>query len=260
APTVYVRLGGLQTFGMIGSWTQVLSRTALLLLEYDLNVLGFGSEKGKVTGSPNANTGFQANAYRAVNLGGSPSRESVPFQRVRQSFNVAFHLIFPTQGRVMPWIAVRPAYRYYLDDWNVKAHSVELRTFVPIGPTELRLTGRYYTQTQASFYSDVGGKPSYMGDASRGLPCGSCYADASHGPDQLFFTADPTLTRCSSGFIELRLLVSLEPILKRSTRPIPRFLAGGRVELSYGHYFNDRYAETTFGGAEVAALSLAFPL
>jgi hypothetical protein len=260
APTVYVRLGGLQTFGFIASWSQVLSRLALLSLEYDLNVVGFGSEKGKITGSPTANTGFQSNAYRAVNLGGSPARESVPLQRVRQSISAAFHLILPTGGRLMPYIAFRPSYRYYLDDWNVRAHSVELRTYVPIGPTELRLTGRFYTQQQAIFYSDVDGKPAYLGDASRGLPCTTCYAESSHGPDQLFFTADPKLSAFSSAFVELRLLVRLAPLLRWSSHPIPRFLAGGRVELSYGHYFNDRYAETTFGGAEVAALTLAFPL
>jgi hypothetical protein len=160
----------------------------------------------------------------------------------------------------MPYIAFVPSYRYYLDDWDVRAHSVELRTFVPIGPTELRLAGRFYTQTQASFYSDVGGMPTYMGDAARGLPCTSCYADSSHGPNQLFFTADPKLSAFSSAFVELRLLVYLSPILRWSTRPIPSFLAGGRIELSYGHYFNDRYAETTFGGAEVGGLELAFPL
>jgi hypothetical protein len=259
-PTIYNRLGGLQTFGFIASWSQVLSRTALLLVEYDLAVAGFGSEKGKVTGSPNADTGYQANAYRAVNVGGSPSRESVPFQRVRQSAAAHLHVILPTGGRLVPWIAFRPSYRYYHDDWDVRANTVELRSFLPIGPVELRLTGRWSRQTQASFYNDEGGRPSYGGDAARGLPCSSCFADASHGPDQLFFTGDPKLSAFQSAFIELRLLVRLEPLMRLSRRPLPRWLAAGLVEISYGHYFNDRYAETTFGGAELAGLQLAFPL
>ena len=260
APTVYVRLGGLQTFGFIGSWSQVLSKTALLLLEYDLSVVGFGSAKGKLTGSPNAETGFQANAYRTVNLGGSPSREEVPFQRVKQSFVATFHLIFPTGERVVPYIAFRPSYRYYGDDWGVRAHSIELRTFLPIGPVEFRLTGRYYTQAQASFYSDEGGKPAYSGNAARGLACGTCTADSSRAADRLFFTGDPKLSSFSSAFVELRLLLKLEPLLQHTKHPLPRWLAEGRIELSYGHYFNDRYAETTFGGADLAGLSLAFPL
>ena len=260
APTVYVRLGGLQTFGAIASWTQVLSKTAVLLLEYDLNVLGFGAKKGRVTGGPDADTGFQANAYRAVNLGGSPSRESVPYQRIRQAFSLASHVIFPTGGRVVPYVAFRPSYRYYLDDWHVRAHAVELRTSLPLGPTELRLTGRWYGQTRATFYHDEGGKPGYSGTASRGLPCDTCVAESSRGPDRLFFTADPKLSAFSSMFLELRLLVKLEALQRLSSRPLPRFLSAGRVELSYGHYFNDRYAETAFGDANVGAVTFVFPL
>ncbi len=260
SPTVYVRLGGLQRFGFIASWTQVLAPTALLVLAYDLEVAGFGAEKGKITGSPTADTGFQANAYRAVVLGGSPAREAVPFQRVRQSASAALHWLFPTGGRLVPYVAFRPSYRFYADDWSVRAHTVELRTFLPVGPVELRLTGRYYGQGAASFFREEGGRPSYTGDAARGLPCTGCYADASHGPDQLFFTADPKLSAFSSFFVELQVQLKLRWLQRLSSHPIPRWLSGGRVEVSYGHYFNDRLAETTFGGAEVAGLTIAFPL
>jgi len=259
-PTIYNPLGGLQTFGFIATWSQVLRKNALLLLEYDIHVLGFGFETGRVSGSPNADTGFQANAYRTVNVGGSPSRESVPYQRIRQAFSAASHVSLQTGGRLVPYLILRPSYRYYLDDWGLRAHTVELRTYLPIGPTELRLTGRFYTQREASFYSDVNGRPAYNGAASRGLPCTTCVSDSSHGDDRLFFTGDPKLSAFSSMFIELRLLLRLEPLMRRSTRAIPRWLAQGYIELSYGHYFNDRYAETTFGGADLAGLSLAFPL
>jgi hypothetical protein len=260
SPTVYVKLGGLQTFGFIASWTQVLSRTMLGMIEYDATVSGFGSAKGGVTGSPDATTGFQSNAYRAVNLGGAPARESVPFQRVRQSFSAALHILFPTHGVLVPYVAIRPSYRYYFDDWSVHASTVELRTFLPVGPVEFRVTGRYYTQTAASFYDDDGGVPNYTGSAAHGLPCTHCDAGVSHGANALFYTADPKLSAFSSMFIELRLAIRLEPIVRLSARPIPRWLALGRVEVSYGHYFNDRYAYTTFGGADVAGLTLAFPL
>jgi hypothetical protein len=262
APSVYVKVGGLQTFGFIASWSQVLSRTVLGVVEYDLNVSGFGSSKGLVTGSPDASTGFQSNVYRSVNLSGAPARESVPFQRVRQSFAAALHFIVPLYGRLVPYVAFRPSYRYYFDDWAVKAHTVELRTFVPVGPVEFRLSGRYYTQTQASFYAsdgDVGG-PNYTGDAAKGLPCTSCYASVSHKAGALFYTADPKLSAFSSMFVELRLALKLAPIFRFSAHAIPRWLAEGRAEISYGHYFNDRYAYSTFGSAEVAGLTLAFPL
>jgi hypothetical protein len=262
SPTVYVKLGGLQTFGFIASWTQVLSRTMLGVLEYDLSVAGFGSSKGLITGSPDASTGFQSNAYRAVQVGGAAERESVPFQRVRQSFAAALHIMFPTGGVLVPYVAIRPSYRYYFDDWSVKASTVELRTFLPVGPVEFRVTGRYYTQGHASFYADNGsdGAPAYVGTAAQGLPCAGCYAGSSHGANKLYYTADPKLSTFSSMFVELRLALRLEPIMRLSSHPIPRWLALGRVEISYGHYFNDRYAYATFGGADVAGLTLAFPL
>lgn len=260
-PTIYNPLGGLQTFGFIASWTQVLAKVALLSVEYDVSVLGFGSSKGKVTGAPDAQTGFQSNAYRSVLLGGSPARDTLPFQRVRQSFTGAVYLTLPVDSHLVPYLVFRPSYRYYFDDWDVKAHTVELRTHLPIGPTELRLTGRYYSQGHAIFYAEsaVTGAPDYTGAAAMGLPCTTCYAESSHGTNR-YFTADPKLSSFSSTFVELRLLVKLSPLQKWSTRRLPRWLSEGRVEVSYGHYFNERAPERTFGGADLAGLSFAFPL
>ena len=258
--TIYNPLGGLQTFGFIASWTQVLAKIAVLSFEYDVAVVGFGSAKGKVTGTPNRDTGFQSNAYRSVNLGGSPSREALPFQRIRQSFAAAVHLIVPIASRVVPYLAFRPSYRYYLDDWGVRANTVELRTFLAIGPTELRLTGRFYDQGAASFViSDFAGNPDYTGGASKGLPCTTCSSAGSRGTN-LYFTADPKLSAFSSMFVELRLLVKFSPLQRLSSRKLPRWLADGRAEISYGHYFNDRLPATTFGDADVAGLSFAFPM
>ena len=257
--TIYNRLGGLQTFGFIATWTQVLAKTALLTLEYDLGVIGFGSEKGKVTGAPNAETGFQSNAYRSVLLGGSPARDTLPFQRIRQSFSGAAYITVPIASRIVPYLAFRPSYRFYLDDWGLRAHTVELRTHLAIGPTELRLSGRFYTQSKASFIaSDGSGNPDYNGAAARGLPCITCTSAAFQ--TALLFSADPKLSAFSSAFVELRLLVNLSPIQKWTTRKLPRWLSQGRVEISYGHYFTEKLPRTTFGDADLVGLSFAFPL
>ena len=258
--TLYNRLGGLQTFGFIASWTQIVSKYALLVGEYDLGVQGFGAKKGKVTGQPDADTGFQGNAYRSVMLGGSPSREVVPFQRIRQSVSAALHVTIPTGVRIFPYIGLRPSYRYYTDDWSIHANAVELRTYFPVGPVELRVTGRWYGQSGASFYTEVNGTPNYEGSASRGLPCTGCRSAASHGATRLYYTADPKLSPFSAVFLEVRALVKLEPIFRRVHHAIPRWLGEGLVEVSYGHYFNDRLPQKTFGDADLASLALTLPL
>ncbi|MEO9193345.1 MAG: DUF3570 domain-containing protein, partial [Polyangia bacterium] len=247
--TIYNRLGGLQTFGFIASWTQIVSKYALLVGEYDIKVQGFGSAKGKVTGEPDANTGFQSNAYRSVVLGGSPAREVVPFQRIRQSFSGSLHLTIPTGVKISPYLGLRPSYRYYSDDWSIHSSAVELRMYFPVGPVELRVTGRYYTQKGASFYTQIGGTPNYEGDASRGLPCTGCRSSASHGATRLYYTADPKLSPFSAVFLEFRVLLKLEPVFRRVHHALPRWLSEGLVEVTYGHYFNDRLPQKTFGDA-----------
>jgi hypothetical protein len=266
--TLYNPLGGLQTANFIASFSQVLSPTTLLSLEFDAGVIGFGSEKGKITGTPNADTGFQSNPYRLVSLGGMPVREVVPFQRVRMAVAGNLYLYFPIHSALIPYVAFRPMYRFYWDDWGVKSHAPELRTHVPIGPVELRVTGRFYTQSEASFFNDVDGRPLYTdlpGTApndpnriSQGKPCTGCYLDASRAGR--YFTADPKLSAFRSMFLELRVLVSLRALRRIPRLPMRSWLSAGVVEVSYGHYFNSDYAHTAFGDAEVAGLSLTFPL
>jgi hypothetical protein len=257
-PTLYNPLdgAGLQTFRLIASWTQVLSPTALVSLSYDLGVLGFGSSKGSLTGAPNNQTGFLNNPYRQVNLGGSPAREQVPYQRIRQAAALALHGYLPVSSPTVPYLAFRPSYRFYWDDWSVLGHSVELRTFLPVGPVEFRVTGRYYTQSQASFWSDVAGLPSYPDN--QGKPCTGCVSSSSKGRG--FYTNDPKLSTFDAFFFELRLAINLRGLRPFARLPLNRWLSAGLVELSYGHYINDRYAHTAYGDAEVAGLSLSFPL
>ena len=241
-PTSFQVVGTLDTFNIIGTWTQVLTKYLLGTLEYDLGVNGFGTR----------DNGYQANPYRTVNLGGAASHEKLPFQRIRQSAQASLHLIVPTHARVTPYVAFRPSYRGYWDDWSVYGHTVELRTYVPIGPVEARLTGRYYTQSAASFVSvGTDGVPFYPGNAGKG--CAHCLAEQSRG--QQFLTSDPKLTAADTFFLEARLLISL-----RGLRRLSPWLAGGTVELSYGHLFNDRYLHTAYGDAEIAALQFSFPL
>ena len=127
---------------------------------------------------------------------------------------------------------------------------------MPVGPVEFRVTGRYYWQTQAVFWSDNGSVPFYPGGV--GLRCTTCVLGASRS--SLFYTSDPKLSRFASEFLELRALFKLAGLRAWKGLPGAAWLADGFLELSYGHYINGGYAHTAFGDAEVAGLTLSFPL
>jgi hypothetical protein len=93
--------------------------------------------------------GFLGSPYRVARIFGATVPESNP--RTRNSRAVKFRSI----SEVTAGNAVRAEYRYFWDNWGIKAHTTELgysRTF-----GELWLVdwwGRYYTQKRALFYSD----------------------------------------------------------------------------------------------------------
>jgi hypothetical protein len=240
-PTVFSTLGQLDKLYIVFGWNQLLTPTLSFAFSHDLGISGFGS----------ADNGFQANPYRPVNLGGNPTMERLPFQRLRHALSLAVSWMIPLGGRVVPYLMFRPSYRFYADDWSVLSHTVELRTHLPLGPIELRLTGRLFRQGQASFWNDLGdGVPFYP--SSDGRPCSGCLLQSS---TLGYYTADPKLSAMNSYFIEIRVLLKLKFL-----RRLSRWLSDGLIEASYGHYFNDAWAHTTWGDAEVAGLTFVFPL
>ncbi len=237
----FIPVGALDHVHVVALWSQTISPTLLANVSYDLGINGFG----------NAENGFQANPYRPANVGGMPARENVPFQRVRNSLAIGANWLIPTHVSFMPYISFRPSYRFYWDDWGVLSHTPELRTYVPFGPIELRFTGRYYTQSHASFWNDVDGKPAYP--ANQGLPCTTCLLHSSQRG--LWVTGDPKLGSYDTYYFDVRLLFKLNFL-----RRVWPWVANGYVEMSYGHLFQTRYAETAFGDADLAGLQLVFPL
>jgi len=236
-------LGQLDTVHLIVGWSQVLSRTAIMNVGYDFIVSGFGDKTN----------GFQSNPYRLVNVGGSMSREEVPFQRLRNAIAASLYYAIPLPSPTVPFLGFRAAYRYYVDDWGIQSHTPELRLFLPVGPVEFRTTGRIYVQDhQASFWSDLGdGLPAYTGNG--GKPCTTCLSSSTKGG--LYLTSDPKLSIFTSEFLELRVLLKL-----RFLRPLSAWLSEGLFEASYGHMINDRYPHRAFGDADIAGLTFTFPL
>jgi hypothetical protein len=61
-------------------------------------------------------------------------------------------------------------------------------------------------------------------------------------------------------FLELRVLFRLTGMRSWRWLPGALWLSDGIIVLSYGHDFNGRCAHTAFGDAEIAGLTVEWPL
>ncbi len=96
-----------------------------------------------------ADDGFLGSPYRVARAFGAAVPERNP--RTRSSRAIKFRLL----GEVSPGHALRTEYRYFWDNWAIKAHTAELGYSRQIGDQWLvDWYGRYYTQGKALFYSD----------------------------------------------------------------------------------------------------------
>jgi len=84
--------------------------------------------------------------------------EKHPNDRLRQAFAVSTRWYVPASQTTL--IA---AYRYYRDDWHIRAHTPELRIVQQVGiDADAAIRFRYYTQTAAFFYEPRYGDPMTM--------------------------------------------------------------------------------------------------
>lgn len=119
--------------------SQILTKNLLMTLNYEA-----------IT-----DEGFLNNPYRSVRYLATPtttgSQQEV-YPRTRTSNAVAAHFRYYLPYRA----AVELGYRYYADDWDIEAHTAEVNYTHPL--TEdwtVELDYRYYTQSDAEFYSDL---------------------------------------------------------------------------------------------------------
>jgi hypothetical protein len=127
--------GELRTLMSSLSLTQLLSPLVTVGLTYDISYL----------------SGFQENPYRPVFGAGTITRERVPDTRVR-------HALFGTIRSYLPGIdsTLVTSYRFYLDDWDVLAHTPEIRLIQALArDVNLHLRFRHYRQTGAYFYKPL---------------------------------------------------------------------------------------------------------
>lgn len=96
-----------------------------------------------------SDSGYLGNPYRAARVFGAAVPENLPRTRSSRALNLR------VIGDLGSRDSVRGSYRYFWDNWDVRAHTVEAGYSRYVGESFL-LDGfvRYYKQDKASFYSD----------------------------------------------------------------------------------------------------------
>ena len=118
--------------------SQIVSEHGLVALSYDLIHQG----------------GFQQNAYRLVSVsagGGMLVNEKHPDVRTRQALAASIKWYFPSITTT-----VIGQYRFYADDWDLHAHTPELRVVKDFGDwVSVGARYRYHAQDAADFFRET---------------------------------------------------------------------------------------------------------
>lgn len=198
------------------SFSQILSPETVASLTYDLAYLD----------------GYQANVYRRVLVLGDFKRESHPRERTRHAVaGTVRHFLKRTSTTAIG------QYRFYQDDWGVRAHTPEVRVVQDVGDT-VQVGGRYryHTQGPADFWE----------------------AEYETGPEPTFFSADYKLSRFSVHTIGVKLAVM------GATFGFEDRAAEVRAELVLEYDIRRQPHEadmaTPFGNAGVAHVAVTVPL
>ena len=157
--------------------------------------------------------------HRTYFTDGTHRVEKLPSSRIKIPLGIRFNYFIGDH------FIVRSYYRYYRDDWGMKAHTFELETPVKISPfISVSPSYRYYTQKSVKYFRSY----------------------AAHDTQQAFYTSDYDLSSLSSTMIGLG--VRYAP--PGGVLGLTRFNA---FELRYGHY-----ERSTGLDAEIISLLMKF--
>lgn len=234
-PPGYLNMGILHEAHGILAWQQVLGRTLVGSLTYELFVL----------------SGFQNNPYRPIFVAGERREwENLPLLRLRHAIGLSGHKMFRFDGVLVPHLTLRPALRILADSWGVKSLSPELAVHLPIGPVELRGLLAYFHQWEASFYrADCGEQPKVFPGApcyaERGVEFGTTTDQSGNQVPFMAYTSDAKLGTYSTVTTELQIkwrmtvLSHLGPVGERLSRSV--------IELVGGMWFAQDAVGNQFG-------------
>jgi len=124
----------LSVYSVYGSASQILSPNMVAGATYDFSSL----------------SGYQSNPYRMALADDGIAPERHPTSRRRTAIAASVRYFVPrTQTTLIG------AYRYYRDNWDVFAHTPEVRIVQQVGHSaDASFRYRYYTQDRAFFYRD----------------------------------------------------------------------------------------------------------
>jgi hypothetical protein len=124
----------LYVYALFGSVSQIVGKDTVVSATVDLSTL----------------SGYQSNPYRSAVVGEVLVPERHPTERTREAFAVSIRHYLAATGTTFIG-----AYRYYRDDWQVHAHTPELRIVQEVGrDVDAAVRFRYYTQDGAYFFRD----------------------------------------------------------------------------------------------------------
>jgi hypothetical protein len=124
----------LRVYSVYGSASQILGKNLVAGVSVDASTL----------------RGYQSNPYRTAIVGETLVPERHPTERTREAFAASLRYYLAATGTTFIG-----AYRYYRDDWQVHAHTPELRIVQEVGrDADAAVRFRYYTQDGAYFFHD----------------------------------------------------------------------------------------------------------
>lgn len=152
---------------------------------------------------PTYQKGLLATKYqRDYFTDGSEKAETLPDHRFKIPLGVRANYFLGDN------IIIRSFYRYYQDDWGLKAHTIDLETSVKITPfVSVSPFYRFYMQNAVNYFAPY----------------------AQHLPTETYYTSDYDLSKFTSNYFGAG--IRLAP--PKGVLGVQHF---GSIELRYGHY------------------------
>ncbi len=156
-----------------------------------------------LTVDPAYQAGLLATKYQRVYFtDGTVKSEELPDTRVKLPIGARLNYFAGNK------VVIRTFYRYYQDDWGVKAHTFELETPIKMTPfLTLSPYYRYYTQTAADYFAAYG----------------------SHKLSDKYYTSDCDLSKLNSNMVGTGIRI-MPP------HGVFGIQSWASLELRYGHY------------------------
>ena len=152
---------------------------------------------------PTYQKGLLATKYQRVFfMDGSEKAENLPDSRFKIPLGIRANYFLGDK------VILRSFYRYYQDNWGLKAHTIELETPVKVTPfVSVSPFYRFYAQNGISYFAPYG----------------------QHAPEEAYYTSDYDLSKFTSNYVGANFRI----VPQHSVLGMRHF---NSLEVRYGHY------------------------